>query len=43
MGQLIVGYSIYGCRSELRRLDFRGFYVVGLEKAGELIAVATLR
>ncbi|XP_066168830.1 increased DNA methylation 1 [Oryza sativa Japonica Group] len=34
---------VFNTESELRRLDFRGFYVVGLEKAGELIAVATLR
>jgi hypothetical protein len=31
------------CRSWLRRLNFRGFYVVGIEKDGELITAGTLR
>ncbi|XP_037482009.1 increased DNA methylation 1-like [Triticum dicoccoides] len=34
---------VFNRESELRRLDFRGFYVVGLEKGGELITVGTLR
>ncbi|KAF0908597.1 hypothetical protein E2562_026645 [Oryza meyeriana var. granulata] len=34
---------VFNTESELRRLDFQGFYVVGLEKRGELITVATLR
>ncbi|XP_044964741.1 increased DNA methylation 1-like [Hordeum vulgare subsp. vulgare] len=34
---------VFNRESELRRLNFRGFYVVGLEKGGELITVGTLR
>ncbi|TVU37089.1 hypothetical protein EJB05_10380 [Eragrostis curvula] len=34
---------VFNRESELRRLDFRGYYVVGLEKAGELVTAATLR
>lgn len=34
---------VFNRESELRRLNFRGYYVVGLEKAGELITVGTLR
>lgn len=31
------------CRSELNRLNFRGFYTVLLERNDEMIAVATVR
>nr|TKW36674.1 hypothetical protein SEVIR_2G455200v2 [Setaria viridis] len=34
---------VFNRESELRRLQFRGYYVVGLEKGGELVTVATLR
>ncbi|KAM3392491.1 hypothetical protein ACQJBY_013571 [Aegilops geniculata] len=34
---------VFNRESELRRLNFRGFYAVGLEKGGELITVGTLR
>ncbi|KAK3128116.1 hypothetical protein QOZ80_7AG0582790 [Eleusine coracana subsp. coracana] len=34
---------VFNRESELRRLHFRGYYMVGLEKAGELVTVATLR
>ncbi|KAL6896808.1 hypothetical protein ACP4OV_007380 [Aristida adscensionis] len=34
---------VFNRESELRRLNFRGYYMVGLEKGGELITVATLR
>lgn len=36
-------YLFGGCRSELNRLNFRGFYTVFLEKNDELITVATIR
>ncbi|XP_071681357.1 increased DNA methylation 1-like [Lolium perenne] len=34
---------VFNRESWLRRLNFRGFYVVGIEKDGELITVGTLR
>ncbi|CAM0907464.1 unnamed protein product [Alopecurus aequalis] len=34
---------VFNRESWLRRLNFRGFYVVGLERGGELITVGTLR
>jgi hypothetical protein len=34
---------VFNRESELRRLHFRGCYVVGLEKGGELVTAATLR
>ncbi|OEL15352.1 Increased DNA methylation 1 [Dichanthelium oligosanthes] len=34
---------VFNRESELRRLHFRGYYVVGLEKGGELVTVGTLR
>ncbi|CAI0400010.1 unnamed protein product [Linum tenue] len=39
----IVEDVIFSKRSELRRLDFHGFYTVILEKDDEVITVATLR
>ncbi|PUZ73580.1 hypothetical protein GQ55_2G485700 [Panicum hallii var. hallii] len=34
---------VFNRESELRRLHFGGYYVVGLEKGGELVTVATVR
>ncbi|KQK14479.2 LOW QUALITY PROTEIN: hypothetical protein BRADI_1g16595v3 [Brachypodium distachyon] len=34
---------VFNRESWLRRLYFRGFYIIGLEKGGELITVGTLR
>ncbi|KAL6657289.1 hypothetical protein ACP70R_005069 [Stipagrostis hirtigluma subsp. patula] len=34
---------VFNRESELRRLNFRGYYMIGLEKGGELITVGTLR
>ncbi|CAN1847123.1 Increased DNA methylation 1 [Linum perenne] len=42
-GRDIVNDVIFSRRSELRRLDFRGFYTVLLEKDDEVVSVATLR
>ncbi|CAN0853902.1 Increased DNA methylation 1 [Linum grandiflorum] len=42
-GRDIVNDVIFSTRSELRRLDFRGFYTVLLEKDDEVFCVATLR
>ncbi|KAL6901892.1 hypothetical protein ACP4OV_004768 [Aristida adscensionis] len=34
---------VFGRESELRRLNFRGFYTILLEKSGELVSVGTFR
>ncbi|CAN6220035.1 unnamed protein product [Urochloa humidicola] len=34
---------VFNRQSDLRRLDFRGYYVVGLRRGGELLTAATLR
>lgn len=34
---------IWNCRSDLKRLDFQGFYTVLLTKDDDLISVATVR
>ncbi|CAL5071019.1 unnamed protein product [Urochloa decumbens] len=34
---------VFNRESQLRRLHFRGYHVVGLEKGGELVTAATLR
>ncbi|CAL5202531.1 unnamed protein product [Lathyrus oleraceus] len=42
-GRDLVEDVIFSRRSELNRMNFRGFYTVLLEKDGELVSVATIR
>lgn len=42
-GRDVVEDVVFNCESELRRLNFKGFYVAVLEKGDDLVSVATIR
>ncbi|KAK6924278.1 Agenet-like domain, partial [Dillenia turbinata] len=42
-GRDLVADVMYNSISKFKRLDFRGFYVITLQKSGEIISVATVR